>query len=84
MRAGGRAVANRWWNRSPTVTKEVRRLEQAGIVTSRSVGRTKFVSAATADPTVKALRRALVTATDPEGGDDMAKKKDKKKGKKKK
>src|SRR2546423_1470984 len=67
---------------SPTVTKEVRRLERAGIVTSRTVGRTKFVTAANAEPTVTALRRALATATDRKGGDDMAKKKKDKKKKK--
>lgn len=68
----------------PTVTKELRRLEQAGLVTVRVVGRTKFVAAASADPATRALARALAASQPWDGGDEMSKKKDKKKDKKKK
>lgn len=68
----------------PTVTKELRRLEQAGLVTVRVVGRTKFFAAATDDAATRAFARALAASQPQDGGDDMSKKKDKKKDKKKK
>jgi DNA-binding transcriptional ArsR family regulator len=77
------ALAERVDGAYPTVTKEIRRLERAGIVMTRTVGRTKFVSAVRSDPAVRALRVALRSSV-PRGGDDVSKKKDKKKDKKKK
>lgn len=73
----------------PTVTKEVRRLEAAGLITVETVGRTKLLSANGSEPTARALARALRAGgigplPVPEGGDEMAKKKAKKKGGKKK
>lgn len=69
----------------PTVTKELRRLEQAGYVSVRVVGRTKFFAAATDDAAVRAFARALSASRVRDGGDVMSKKKGKKKdGKKKK
>jgi len=69
----------------PTVTKEVRRLERAGVLQVTVVGRTKFFTADRTDPTVRALARLVALGVAPlEGGDDMSKKKDKKKGGKKK
>lgn len=74
----------------PTVAKEVRRLENAGVVEVSTDGRTKLLTAAWSEPAVRSLARMLKAAglgplPAPEGGDDMAKKKDKKKkGKKKK
>jgi len=62
-----------------TVTKEIRRLEKAGAVSVVVVGRTKFVTAKPDDVVMRALGRALALATAQEGGDPMAKKKDKKK-----
>jgi len=38
-----------------TVTKEVRRLERAGVLTTTVVGRTKFLAADLTDPAVRAL-----------------------------
>ena len=85
------ALADRAGAPYPTVTREIRRLERLGLVTSSTVGRTKLLTADRADSTVRALARFLVAAglgplpaPAPEGGDDMAKKKDKKKSKKKK
>jgi DNA-binding transcriptional ArsR family regulator len=68
-----------------TITKELRRLERAGVVSVRVEGRTKFFSAASRDPATRALARALAASTT-EGGADMSKKKKgkKKDGKKKK
>ncbi|MGD9798488.1 MAG: winged helix-turn-helix domain-containing protein [Acidimicrobiia bacterium] len=62
----------------PTVTKEVRRLQRAGLVGARVVGRTKFL-VATDDPVTLALGRAIAASTSAGGGDDMAKKKKSKK-----
>jgi sugar-specific transcriptional regulator TrmB len=68
----------------PTVTKEVRRLERSGLVTTTVIGRTKLLRADSSDSATRAFARAVALARRPEGG-DMAKKKDKKKkGKKKK
>lgn len=68
-----------------TVTKELRRLEQAEFVTIRTQGRTKYFSATSGDAATRAFARALAASTPAEGGEDMAKKKSKKKdGKKKK
>lgn len=68
-----------------TVTKELRRLERAGVVGIRTKGRTKFFSAARGDAATRALARALAASIAAEGGEDMAKKKGKRKdGKKKK
>ena len=67
-----------------TVTREIRRLERAGVVTTEIDGRTKFLTANTSDPAIRALARAVKLGSLPKGGDPVAKKKDKKKGKKKK
>ena len=83
-------LAERSGGAYPTVTKEVRRLEQLDIVVVTTVGRTKLLTANRDDPSVRALSRLFTVAglgplPPPEGGDDMAKKKSKKKdGKKKK
>ena len=66
----------------PTVTKELRRLEQSGFVDVRVVGRTKFFAAAIHDPATRAFARALAASQPHDGGDGMSKKKDKKKDKK--
>ena len=72
----------------PTVTKEVRRLEQAGVIVVTTVGRKKLLAPDGSDPTVRALGRLLRASDrlpDGAGGGDVAKKKDRdKKGKKKK
>lgn len=68
----------------PTVTKELRRLEHAGLVTVRVVGRTRFFTAATGDAATRAFARALAASRPQDGGDSLSKKKDKKKDSKKK
>lgn len=79
------ALAERTGSPYPTVTKEVRRMQRAGIVTVTVNGRTKHITANGADPAVRPLARAIALGLAPGGGDDMSKKKDKKKdGKKKK
>jgi sugar-specific transcriptional regulator TrmB len=67
-----------------TVTKEIRRLQRAGIVEWRTEGRTKYVRAARGDVVVRAIRQALKASEPREGGAAMSKKKDKKKDDKKK
>jgi DNA-binding transcriptional ArsR family regulator len=68
----------------PTVTKELRRLEVAGVVRVETIGRTKFFTAAVDDPATRALARLVALGVDAKGGGDMSKKKDKKKDSKKK
>ncbi|MBA2282395.1 MAG: winged helix-turn-helix transcriptional regulator [Acidimicrobiia bacterium] len=60
-----------------TVTKEVRRLQHAGLITVTTSGRQKFLAPDRSDAAARALVRLLQAAT--KGGDPMAKKKDKKK-----
>jgi len=52
---------------SPSVHREVERAEQAGIVRSRRVGRTRMVSADTTSPYFVPLRQLLVGPSAPGG-----------------
>lgn len=67
-----------------TVTKEVRRLQSAGLVTVSTSGRTKYLAPDKNDPTARALTRLLQAARDTGDGLGKGKGKKKTKGKKRK